>query len=415
MSGRPIRVLRVITRLNAGGPSRHVVWLASGLASRGYETRLAAGTLSPGEDDLSGFAVDKGIEVRRVPSLQRDLRPLLDWRSLREVMRLLREFEPHLVHSHHSKAGFAARFGTLLVNRERKRRGSPPIRTVHTFHGNPIHVQFSPVRASVLAAAERFLSHRATDAVVVLSAEQREEIVGRFRLAPAGRVFLVPNAIDLSAFEELPPAGAFRREIGFSPADFVVGAVGRVSAQKNYAMLLQAAAIVAKASARARFVIIGGGEGLEELRRLAGELRIADRVAFPGARTDLPAIYAGLDVLALSSRHEGTPLALIEAMAAGRPIVATDVGGVRDLLTREPRGDVFAREFVPSENPRGLLVADGDVENLAASLLRLEREPDAARRFGEAGRRYAVRHHSLPRLFDDLDRLYRRILGLSLS
>ena len=409
-ASRPLRVLRVITRLNAGGPSRHVVWLAEGLSAWGYESLLAAGRLAPGEDDLAGFARERGVVVRDVPSLRRAVHPVRDARALGAILDIIREFDPDLIHSHHSKAGFVSRVAAQIANRARRRAGRQRIATVHTFHGNMISFNFTGWRRAAFGMAERFLSHRATDAVVVLSPRQRDEIVSRFRFAPAEKVFIVPNALDLDPYTALPPPEVLRGELGLDSRDFVIGMIGRIAPQKDHVGFLEAARVVAAESRHARFVIVGGGEGRGRLERMASELGLADRAFFLGPRTDLPAIYAALDVVALTSHNEGTPLSIIEAMAAGRPIVSSDVGGVRDLLTRETVGDVTARRFVESPEPRGLLVPRGDSRQFARELLRLERDAELRASLGARGRAYAREHHGLPRLMADLAKIYRVVL-----
>ncbi len=409
--GRPIRVLRLITRLNAGGPARHVVWLSEGLRSLGYETLLVTGRPAPGEDDLSSFAREKGVTAVEIPGLSREIDPLRDRAALRAVSTRLLEYEPDVIHTHTSKAGFLGRWAARRVNRGRRRAGRAPIRTVHTFHGHVLSGYFSPARQRVFRALERVLGRTATDAAVVLSPQQREEIVGRLRIVPAEKTFVIPLALDLADFERLPPRGGFRHELGFAPEDFVFGIVGRIAPIKNHELFLRAAAIVARRVPRSRFAIVGGGSEIEELRRAAAELGIGERVRFTGVRTDLSAVYSDLDAVVLTSRNEGTPLSLIEAMAAGLPVVATNVGGVEDLLTKEWSGDIASRRFFPSEKPRGLLVASGDAEGLAAAQARLVEEPALARELADAGRNYAFEHHGLPRLFDDVDRLYRLVLA----
>jgi len=411
-AAEPTRILRIITRLNVGGPSRHVVWLTRGLRDRGYETRLLAGRLAPGEDDLTSFAADNGIPVTPVPSLQRDIRPGADLAAYRTILAEVRRFRPQLVHTHHSKAGFLGRLAVGRANRELARAGGPKIRTVHTFHGNMISRNLAPLKARILGATERWISHSAlTDAAILLSEDQRREMVEEFRFVPADKVFLVPNAVDLSAYEDLPESGRFRAEIGASDDDLVIGMVGRVAPQKHYELFIRLAHAVRAELPRSLFVVVGGGDGLSDLKRLAGELHVADRVRFPGVRVDLPSVYSALDVVALTSRNEGTPLSIIEAMAAGRPILATDVGGVRDLLTRELRGPIESRRLAVSLEERGLLCERDDERGLARALVRLGRDAALRRRLGMAGRRYAFEFHGLPRLFDDLDALYSRVLG----
>jgi glycosyltransferase involved in cell wall biosynthesis len=404
--GQPIRILRLITRLNAGGPARHVIWLSEGLRRFGYETLLLAGRPAPGEDDLSAFGREKGVNAVEIAGLSREIDPLRDLSALRRLAAKVREFDPHILHTHTSKAGVLGRWAARRINRSR-RAGRAPIRTVHTFHGHVLSGYFPPARERVFRALERALGGRATDAAVVLSPQQREEIVVRYEVILPEKVFVIPLALDLSDFEALPPRGAFRRELSLSENDFVFGIVGRIAPIKNHELFLRAAAIVARRIPRARFVVVGGGSGLEELRRVAAALGISESVRFAGVRTDLPSVYCDLDAVVLTSHNEGTPLSLIEAMASGLPVVATDVGGVRDLLTTEWSGDVLSRRFFASEKPRGLLVGSGEAQGLAAAEIRLIEEPGLARDLGEAGRRYAFRYHGLPRLLTDVDQLYR--------
>lgn len=403
-----VRVLRLITRLNAGGPARHVAWLSRGLSEKGYETLLVSGEAPKGEDDLSAVAAEEGVGLRKIRGLSREVDPLADARALVSLGRILREFEPHIVHTHTAKAGLVGRLATRLWNRGR--RGAERARIVHTVHGNVLSGYFPPWKESAFRWLERRLANGASDAIVVLSPEQKSEIVERFRVAPANRVYVVPLALDLSRFEELPDGQVFRREMGFEEDAFVVGVVSRIAPIKNHEMFLRMAARVLRAAPKCRFVVVGDGEGAGRLKSLAESLELGDAIRFAGLRTDLACVYAGLDALALTSRNEGTPLSLLEAMASGKPIVATDVGGVGDLLTREWSGAVAERLFAESAEPRGLLVPSDDVDSFAAAVSRLARDPACRQKLGEAGRAYAFRCHGLPRLFDDMDDLYRRLL-----
>jgi glycosyltransferase involved in cell wall biosynthesis len=409
MAPGPVRVLRLITRLNAGGPARHVVWLSHGLEGKGYETMLVSGEVAAGESDLSAFAAEQGVKVHRVAGLSREIDPLADGRAVARLAGIIRDFDPHVVHTHTAKAGLVGRLAARLANRGHL--GSPRIRVVHTFHGNVLSGYFSPAKERAFRWLERRLAHGSTDAIVVLTDQQRAEIVERFGVAPPAKVFVVPLALDLSLFEALPKRGAFRREMGFGDDAFLAGIVGRIAPVKNHEMFLRAASQTLRALPNARFVVIGDGEGVRNLERLAGSLGLRETIRFAGLRTDLPQIYSDLDVVALTSRNEGTPLSLIEAMACGKPVVATDVGGVRDMLTREWSGDVEERRFLESAAPRGLLVPGGDVDGFASALIGLAKDPSRRCTLGDAGRAYAFRFHSLPRLFDDLDSLYRRILA----
>lgn len=409
MASGPLRILDLITRLNAGGPARHVVWLSAGLRERGYETRLVSGDLAPGESDLSSFAAEQGVAVDRICGLSREIDVRSDLRVIPALVRLIRSFNPHILHTHTAKAGFVGRLAAKLVNARR-----PPgsrISVVHTFHGNVLSGYFHPAKEGAFRLLERSLARGATDAVVVLSPQQREELVARFRVAPAEKTFVVPLALDLSSYTQLPERGAFRRELGFADDAFVVGIVGRLAPIKNHEMFLRAAGKTLRAVPNARFVVIGDGESAPRLRALAESLGLTKAVRFAGLRTDLAQIYADLDAVALTSRNEGTPLSLIEAMASACPIVATDVGGVADILMREWTGPVAARTFFASPSPRGLLVPSGDASAFAGALERLAGDRTLGRTLGAAGRAYAFSGHALPRLIDDIDVLYRRLLA----
>jgi len=406
----PRRILRVITRMNAGGPARHVAWASEGLAARGWETRLLTGDVDIGEDDLSGVAEARGLDLRRLPGLAREIDPLRDGAALAKIVAAIRDFDPRIVHTHTAKAGLLGRAAAFLVNVARS--PAERIRTVHTFHGNVLSGYFPPLRQAAIRGLERALAHAATDAILVLSPQQRDEIVERFRVAPAEKVSIVPLAVDLRDSETLPPRGAFRREMGLEDADFVVGMVSRIAPVKNHEMFLHAAARTLREAPQARFVVVGDGPAAPALAQLAHTLGIEGAVRFAGTRTDLARIYADLDVVALTSRNEGTPLCFVEAMAAGRAVVGTDVGGVRDLLTSEWSGPVAQRRFAGSPQPRGLLVAPGDVEGFAAALRRLASDEALRSELGAAGRLYARRNHALPRLMDDLEEVYARVLGI---
>lgn len=403
------RILRVIARMNAGGPARHVAWVSEGLDARGWETRLLTGDVAAGEDDLSELAVGRGVDIRRIPGFSREIDPLRDGVALARIVAAIRAFDPLIVHTHTAKAGFLGRAAVALVNATRRREAR--IRTVHTFHGNVLHGYFPPLRERAFRGLERLLGRGATDAILVLSPQQRAEIVQRFRVAPAAKVWIVPLGLDVEAFATLPPRGAFRREMGFADDAFVAGIVGRIAPVKNHAMFLRVAASTLQSSPGARFVVVGDGPSAPDLMRLARDLGIANAVRFAGLRTDLAQVYADLDVVALTSRNEGTPLSLLEAMASGRAVVATDVGGVRDLLAREWTGPVADRRFTDSGATRGILVESGDVEGFAAALHRLASDTPLRHALGDAGRLYAQGHHSLPRLLDDLEEVYARVLG----
>jgi glycosyltransferase involved in cell wall biosynthesis len=372
-----MRVLRIIARLNVGGPARHVVWLTEALAREGFETLLVTGTVPPGEDDMSGFAAAHGVTPHVIPSMSRELSPR-DVVTIWKLWRLMVRFRPDVVHTHTAKAGAAGRIAGLLYRVVSRGRCT----FVHTFHGHVFRGYYSAWKTRMFLAIERFLARVNTDRIVVLSEQQLREIRDDFRIGRSEQFVVVPLGIEL-----LPTVEETHTEI-------VVGIVGRLTAIKNHELFLRVAARVPEA----RFVVYGDGGERARLERLAAEL---DRVVFAGTR-DVGEIYASLDILALTSRNEGTPLAIIEAMASGRPVIATAVGGVVDLLGAvEQRMDGFdVRE-------RGITAASDDDAGFAAGLGLLLHDAALRARLAERGREYVERTHAKDRLVADIIRVYR--------
>jgi glycosyltransferase involved in cell wall biosynthesis len=382
-------VLRVISRLNVGGPARQAILLHEALPARGFRTVLVHGTVSPGEADLEDLLPASRNGVSKVPELGARLRPFDDFRALVALTRAVFRERPDVVHTHTAKAGTLGRLAALGYNLTRRR--SRRCLVVHTFHGHVLEGYFPPAATRLVRMAER-LAARVTDRIVTISPRQHSEIVERFRIAPASRVTVVPLGLELEPFYGVGDADPrLRDELGFPPRAFVVGCVGRLVPIKDVATLLEAVAIATVDDPSVRLAVVGDGPERARLEGRARQLDVHDKVVFTGWRRDLPVVYAGLDAIALSSRNEGTPVALIEAMAAGRPVVATAVGGVPDVVQHEHAG---------------LLVPPSDPRAMAAALLRLARSPDERRRMGAAGRAAASRYHRA-RLIDEIEALYR--------
>jgi glycosyltransferase involved in cell wall biosynthesis len=404
------RVVRIIDRLNIGGPAKHVVWLDRGLRAHGFEPTLVAGEVSAGEGDMTYFAAEQGVEPLFIPEMGREL----GWRDLiviAKLVRILRRLEPVIVHTHKSKAGATGRIAALIY-----RWATPSAiwlrprlcRVVHTFHGHTFHGYFSAAKSSLFLSLERWLARIATDAIIVLSSQQREEIRDRFRVGGRDQFRVIPLGMDLEEFSAQPRARV-RAELGVPPDTVAIGIVGRLCAVKNHDLLLRAAAQLAhgeEGANRARFFVIGDGELRGELEARSRELGLSERVTFTGFRRDMDRLYRALDVVALTSRNEGTPLTLIEAMACGRPVIATEVGGVVDLLGRRVRSD---GRFNVWEH--GLGVASDDDGGFADALDSLIRSPTLRDDMGERGRAFVAAHFSRDRLIRDVAALYDELLA----
>jgi len=376
--------VRVFSRLNIGGPAVHVILLSAGLRPLGYDTRLVVGRESEREGNMLPLAAEKSVVCERVAGLGREISPLQDLRALVGLHRLLRAWKPAIVHTHTAKAG--------LLGRLAARAARVPV-VVHTFHGHVLHGYFSPTRTAVFRWLEGRLASLA-DALVVVSETVRAELV-ELGVAPAEKIRVIPLGLDLAHLGGELPRGALRREIGIGETTPLVGMVGRLVPIKDVPTFLKAARLVRDAGREVRFALVGDGEERLALESQCTRLGLDDVVTFVGWRRDLAAVYGDLDVVVNASRNEGTPVALIEALAAGRPVVATRVGGTPDLL---------------GEDERGRLVPAGSPEALAAAILETLDQSEAARRRALAGRDHVVARHSVARLVRDVDDLYRELL-----
>jgi glycosyltransferase involved in cell wall biosynthesis len=383
MSPERIRVLRVIARLNIGGPAIHSTLLTSRLPAAVYESILVTGA----EDAAEGNYLDlhgQTLDVVSVPELGREI----GWRdatALRKLMGVIRRFRPHIVHTHTAKAGTLGRVAATLCR--------VPI-VVHTYHGHVLKGYFSPAKTRVFVEIERWLA-KASTRLLTVTDRVRDDLLEK-RIGTPDQYQVVPLGLPLDPFAVAEARrGELRRELGLTPETPLVGIVARLVPIKAHEVFLDAASIVAQRHPTCRFVIVGDGERRAELEACSARLGLGDRTLFLGWRGDLDRIYADLDAVVLTSRNEGSPVALIEAMAAARPVVSTSVGGVPDIVHHE-------------EN--GLLAPDGDAAQVAVQTIRVLEDPALARQLGAAGRDYALPRFAAARLLDDVHGLYQRLL-----
>ncbi|MDA1263650.1 MAG: glycosyltransferase [Planctomycetota bacterium] len=379
-----MRIARVLTRLNLGGPARQVLASDPLLAERGHTVRVFAGHPGRGEGDLFDLYRARGIDVVRVPGLARRIGPS-DWLAGRCLRRALGEFRPDLVHTHASKAG-------LLGRRAAWRLAG--VRTVHTFHGHVLEGYF-PARVSrALIRLERRLAAR-TDRVVAVSHATADDLV-RLGVCAERHLTVVPPGIDLAALLALPGRSQhLRRMIGAGEGAFVVGVIGRLAQVKQPQVALDVFEVLAERYPGLHLCFIGDGAewGALERRIRAGRQAVTERVHLVGAQPNMVAVLADLDAVLLTSRSEGAPVALIEAAAAAKPAVAMRVGGVEEIVAHERTG--FVGE---------------DADELAYGLAQLLDSPQLARDMGHRARLRVQERHSAAALADRLEAVYLSVL-----
>lgn len=385
-SSDPVRVLQVIARLNIGGAAIHATLLSEHLEPLGYRTVLVAGHEADDEGRYLDIRSPILRDLRRAPALGREIRGLRDLASLRWLVRLIRETRPLIVHTHTAKAGALGRLAAWWC-------GVPIV--VHTYHGHVFKGYFSPLRTRLFVAIERWLARR-TDRLIAVSPTVRREVLERGIGRPE-RFDVVPLGFDLAPFLSGDALrGRLRAELGLAAATPLIGIVARLVPIKAHEQFFDVAARVAARLPEAHFVVVGDGERRAMLQTLAADLGLASRTHFLGWRGDLDVIYADLDVVALTSKNEGSPVTLIEAMAAARPLVATRVGGVADLVAHDETG---------------IIVEPGDPGAMATAMVDLLGDPARGARLGAAARTAVRDAYSADRLVADTDRLYRRLLA----
>jgi glycosyltransferase involved in cell wall biosynthesis len=389
----PIRILRVVGRLNVGGPALHVAYLSAGLAERGYETTLVAGSVGRGEDTMTFVAESLGVPVVRLGEMRRDISPLRDAIAVTHLVRLIKETRPHILHTHMAKAGAVGRLAALASGEAR-----PPV-VLHTFHGHVLRHYFDPVRTAAFRMLEHSLA-RTTTALVAVSPQVRDELV-ELGVAPAKQFAVVRLGIELAERVGAQDGRVEqRRLLGIAPDRFVVGWIGRMTEVKRTDDVLLAFRQLRANGIDACLCLVGDGPDRPAIERRAHELGIMRDTLFLGFQKDVAPFYAAFDALLLPSVSEGTPVSAIEALAAGRPVVATRVGGVPDVVR---------------DGEEGLLAEPGAIEELSEGLASLARDPELRERMGAAGRERVTRRYRVDRLVDEMDLLYRSLLEASSS
>ena len=380
------RVLRVVTRLNVGGPARQAVFLTRELAARGFETRLAWGASGPGEGQIT---LPDDCPSSYLPWLSREINPMGDLRSLAALRGIVRRWRPQVVHTHLAKAGALGRIAAATVR--------VPV-VAHTFEGHVLQEYFSALRNAAFAAAERHLAAR-SDALIAVASKVRDDLLG-MGIGRENQWHVVPVGVDIaSLLSQRVPSHEARSRLGLPLGGSIIGVVGRLAPIKDHRTFFEAAARVVAERPDTTVVVAGDGELRSSLESEARAM-LGDRVRFLGWVQDLPALYGALDVVALTSRLEGTPLALIEAAASGTPAVATAVGGVPEVVR---------------DRETGLLVPPRDPVAVAAQLITLLEDPEGARRMGAEGARWVRDRFSEERLADDLVLLYGELMARSRS
>ena len=382
-----IRILRIIARLNIGGPAIQAVLLTGALNNDEFESILVAGPVEKGEAQMSSLLSKYNVTPVFIKEIGREIRPIKDIIAFFKICGLIKRYRPHVIHTHTAKAGSLGRLAAFFLR--------VPVR-IHTFHGHTFYGYFNPLKNFMFLNIERLLS-KITDKIITISPLQLKDITEKYKAASRDRCIIMPLGIELGEYLKVDPMPSGKENIGFSKDDIIIGTVGRLTGVKNHKFFLEAADLFYSTTKdeKVKFAIVGDGKLKEELISYRDSLGLAKKVRIFGWQEDLSRFYSAFDVFVLTSRNEGTPVSAIEAMASARPVVATDVGGVSDLV---------------KEGKTGFLVKSGNHKEFVEKLKELIYNIETRLLMGKAARDSVKEVYSITHLINAIIILYRRAL-----
>tara|TARA_R110001592_G_scaffold43554_1_gene141029 strand:- start:4139 stop:5347 length:1209 start_codon:yes stop_codon:yes gene_type:complete len=400
MVKKKIKVLRIINRFNLGGPTYNAAYLTKYL-SDDFETLLVGGEKYE-EEESSAFILEKlGLKPIIIPEMQRSINRKNDRVAYKKIKEIIKEFQPDIVHTHASKAGTLGRLAASKMK--------VPI-VVHTFHGHVFHSYFGKTKTSFYKNIERYLAKKSTK-IIAISELQKNELAIDHKICKLEKIEVVPLGFDLSRFQEnvAKKRKSFRQEYQIADDEIAIGIIGRLVAIKNHKMFLAIVAnIVVNTPKKVRFFIVGDGEEKENLKSYCSQLNIdftewneekkSTTITFTSWLKNIDWVNAGLDIVALTSLNEGTPVSLIEAQASNKPIVTTNVGGVKNVTL---------------ENKTAFISEVDDVEDFSDKLLQLIENDKIRNEMGKKGWNFVKEKFSYQRLTNDVEKLYINLLQLT--
>ena len=389
------KVLRIINRFNIGGPTYNAAYLSKYL-SNDFETLLVAGEKDETEDSSQFILHELGLKPIIIPEMKREINLKNDRIAYQKIKEIIADFKPEIVHTHASKAGAIGRLAAYKMK-------VPVI--LHTFHGHVFHSYFGKVKTTIYKTIERNLAKKSTK-IIAISPIQKKELSTIHKIAKPNKIEVIPLGFDLNKFKEnqKEKRNSFRQKWLIEDNEIAIGIIGRLVPIKNHHFFLNVVKKISEITTkRVRFLIIGDGELRGELENYCKQLKIDFSteqnttnalLTFTSWITDIDVALAGLDIVALTSKNEGTPVSLIEAQAAGKPIVAVNVGGIENIV-------------IPNET--ALLSNINDEQLFTENMLSLIEENNKRIAFSQKGTHVFKSFH-YDRLVHDMEKLYCQLL-----
>ena len=381
------KILRIINRFNLGGPTYNAAYLTKYLAPE-YETLLVGGMKDDSEGSSEFILQNIGVEYRILPQMKRSINPFDDVAAYGEIKKLIRDFKPDIVHTHAAKAGALGRQAAFACK-------VPVI--VHTYHGHVFHSYFGSLKTSIYKGIERNLAKKSS-AIIAISEKQKQELVQDHQITSSDKVHVIPLGFDLNRFQENYEVKRkeFRTKYNLKEDEIAVGIVGRLVPVKNHSLFLEAIRFLKDNSKKKiKAFIIGDGEERENLETQVKQLRLNDVLLFTSWVKEVDKVYPGLDIVCLTSFNEGTPVSLIEAQAANKPIISTAVGGIENVV-------------IP--NKTALLSEVSEKEKFCKNLLLLVENDDLRSSLSSEGWNYVKEKYHFTRLVREINSLYGTLL-----
>ncbi|HYD22828.1 MAG TPA: glycosyltransferase [Flavipsychrobacter sp.] len=391
------KVLRILNRLIIGGPALNATYLTKYMAPD-FETTLVIGGKDDHEQDADHITDNLGIDPVVIPEMKRSINPIHDGQAYRKVKELINKIKPDIVHTHAAKSGVIGRMAADACK-------VPVI--IHTFHGHVFHSYFNKLTSATFIQIERYLAKR-SNGIIAISKTQKEELCNTYKICPEKKINIIPLGLDLDKFQlnYEEKRLSFRHKFFIAEDEIAIGIIGRIVPVKNHSLFVAIAAkVLDQSGMKLKFIIVGDGESRQQTEMELKQANI-DYAYYPEDKrnaqaictswqTDVDIVLAGLDIVMLTSHNEGTPVSLIEAQAAAKPVISTDVGGVSDVVL---------------DHITGYVVEAGDADKFAAALINLIENPGIRQRFGQAGRKFVQDKFSYRRLVTDMSEYYYSLL-----
>ena len=389
MNTKKIKILRIINRFNIGGPTYNATFLTR-FISDDFETLLVGGLPEEGEADSLHILEEYGVTPILINEMQRVPNIISDRKALRKIKEIIKEFKPDIVHTHAAKAG--------ALGRKAAYDCKVPV-IVHTFHGHVFHSYFSKYKTEIYRQIEKRLAKRSTG-IIAISDLQKNELSDIYRIAKKDKVEVIQLGFDLNPFQEnlVEKRKITREEYNLIDDQIAIAIIGRLAPIKNHDLFLESIKLVQKETKQKLvFFIVGDGDQKkvieENISNLKKEIEIDIRMT--SWIKDIKTFNAGMDIICLTSDNEGTPVSLIEAQACNIPIVSTDVGGVRDIV---------------SENETGYITPKNDAISFSKSLLLLTEDKNNRERMSQNGWTFVKNKFHYTRLVSDMEKYYYSLL-----